>query len=181
MSDKPELELLIEVAKLLKKYGPDAFEKLAENLSSPEFSEKLTAVLSTTARIARSVKKDVLLSEGKQTPRDFRSSLVALAKTEPEKSDLLLKFYDGLTAKTLLPTLRDIRSFVSDMGLPSLKATARDKAIVPFVKSFLPLNIEEIRAKLARINPVSSSSDRSLEGWSNIILDKERRTKQGGL
>ena len=75
MSDKPDLELLIEVAKLLRKYGPDAFEKLAENLSSPEFSERLTSILSTTARTARSVKKDAQPSERKQTPRDFRSSL----------------------------------------------------------------------------------------------------------
>ena len=180
MSNKTELELLIEIAKLLKKYGPDTFEKLAENLSSPEFLERLISILSTTARTARLVKKDTQPSERKQTPIDVRSSLVALAKTEPEKSDLLIKFYDGLTAKAFLPTLRDIQSFVSDMGLPSVKATARDKAIVPFVKSFLPLSIEEIKAKLGRIKPVSSANDRSLEGWSNIILDKERRTKQSG-
>lgn len=181
MSDKPELELLIEVAKLLKKYGPDAFEKLAESLSTPEFSERLTTILSSTAKTACSVKKDVQPSEErKQTPRDFRSSLVALAKTKPEKSELLLKFYDSLMAKTSLPTLRDIQSFISDMGLSPLKATARDKAIIPFVKSFLPLGVDEIKAKLVRIKPVSVADDRSLEGWSNIILDKERRTKQGG-
>jgi hypothetical protein len=178
MSDKPELALLIEIAKLLKKYGPETFEKLAENLSSAEFSQRLTSVLFTTARTARSAKKDFLPAEAKLTPRDFRSSLVALGKTESEKSELLIKFYDGLSAKVLLPTLREIQSFASDMGLPSLKATARDKALVPFVKSFLPLSIEEIRTKLARIQPVSSANDRSLEGWSNIILDKERRSKQ---
>src|SRR5687767_11741141 len=109
MNDRSELELLVEIAKLLKKYGPETFEKLAENLSSPEFSERLTSVLFTTARAARSIKKD-FSAEPKQTPRDFRSSLVALAKTESEKSDLLIKFYDGLSAKLLLPTLRDIQA-----------------------------------------------------------------------
>lgn len=178
MSDKQELELLVEVAKLLKKYGPDTFEKLAESLSSPEFSERLTSILSKTARIAHSAKKDIQPSERKQTPRDFRSSLVALANTESEKSELLTKFYDGLMAKNFLPTLRDLQSFILDMGLPPLKATARNKAIVPFVKSLLPLSTDEIKDKLARIKPVSSANDRSLEGWSNIILDKERRTKQ---
>ncbi len=180
MNDKPELELLVEVAKLLKKYGPDAFEKLAESLSTPEFSEQLNIILSTTAKAARSVKKDVQLSEGKQAPRDFRSSLVTLGKTDPEKSDLLIKFYDGLMAKTFLPTLRDIQSFISDTGLSPLKTTARDKAIIPLVKSLLLLSVEEIKAKLIRVKHISTTDDRSLEGWSSIILDKERRTKQGG-
>jgi hypothetical protein len=115
-----------------------------------------------------------------RSPRDFRSSLVTVGKTEPEKSDLLVKFYDGLTAKTVLPTLRDIQAFVSDMGLPPLKATARDKAIVPLTKALLPLSLEVLKARLAEVKSVSNQDDRSLEGWSNIILDKERRKKQEG-
>lgn len=181
MSDRPEFALLIEIAKLLRKYGPETFESLAENLSTPEFSERLVSVLSTVAKTGRTVRpKESETAEERRSLRDFRSSLVAAGKTEPEKSELLVKFYDGLTAKTILPTLRDIQAFASDMGLPPLKATARDKAVIPLTKALLPLPLEELRARLAAVKPVSNQDDRSLEGWSNIILDKERRKKQGG-
>ena len=66
------------------------------------------------------------------------------------------------------------------MGLPPLNATARDKAIVPLTKALLPLSLEVLKARLAEVKSVSNQDDRSLEGWSNIILDKERRKKQEG-
>jgi len=179
VSSKPELELLIEIAKLFKKYGPETFESLAANFSSPEFSERLVTILSTTAKIARTAQpKGTEQAERKRPPRDFRSSLVALENAEPEKSALLVRFYDDLMAKTVLPTLRDIQAFVSDAGLPSVKATARDKAITPFLKTLVPMPLDELRTRLSDIRSVSIRDDRSLEGWSNIILDKERRTKE---
>ena len=179
MSNRPEFELLSEIAKLLKKYGPETFESLSENLSSPEFSECLVSVLTTAAKVGRTTRaKEVKTTEQRRSPRDFRSSLVAIGKTEPEKSALLVKFYDGLTAKTFLPTLRDVQAFVSDTGLPPVKAKARHKAIVPLVKALLPLSLEDIKAKLSVIKRVPVQDDRSLEGWSNLILDKERRAKQ---
>ncbi len=179
MSNRPEFELLSEIARLLKKYGPETFESLAENLSSPEFSECLVSVLATAAKVGRTARaKEVETAEQRRSPRDFRSSLVAIGATEPEKSELLVKFYDGLTAKTFLPTLRDVQTFASDTGLPPVKAKARHKAIVPLIKALLPLSLEDVKAKLSAVKPVSTQDDRSLEGWSNIILDRERRAKQ---
>lgn len=179
MTNKPEFELLVEITKLLKKYGPETFENLAGNLSTPEFSERLVSILSTTARTARTVRtKEPESPEQKRATRDFRSSLVILEKTEQEKSALLVKFYDDLMAQTVLPTLREIRAFTSDTGLPPVRATSRDKAIVPFLKTLLPLSLDELKSKLSTIRPVSTKDDRSLEGWSNIILDRERRMKE---
>ena len=178
MSDNSEFELLRDIAKLLKKYGPDTFERLSEKLSSPDFSERLAALLVTTAKTGRTAQiTEPHKVERQQTQRDFRSSLIALEQTDPNRATLLIKFYDGLTGKTYLPTLRDIQAFVSDLGLPPLKATSRDKAIVPLIKVLLPLGLEDLQSRLSAVKPVPTNDDRSLEGWSNIILDKERRTK----
>lgn len=176
MSDKPEFELLIEIAKLLKKYGPEAFESLAQGLSSPEFSERLASILTASARIGRSEQKK---AESKRMTKDFRLSVIELGETEPEKSALLLTLYDSLMAKTLLPTLREIQIYVSDMGLPPVKVTTRDKTIVPLIKTLMNLPINELKDKLSVIKPVSTQDDRSLEGWSNIILDKAQKANQG--
>jgi len=173
VNDKPEIKLLGDLIKLLKKYGIDTFSLLIDMLSTPEFNDLLVATLTKTIEVSRISKAEK--TETKRTPRDFRSSLVELGISDPEKSDLLLKFHDNLMGKNILPTLRDIQAFVSDTGLPSIKSSARSKAIVPLIKSLSELSLDELRTKIAIVKAVSSQNDRSLEGWSNIILDKERR------
>lgn len=179
MNDKPELELLIDIAKLLKKYGPETFEILAERLSNPDFSESLVSILAKTAKANKTLTTSKTSTSTKRSRRrDFRSSLMELGKTDPEKSELLLKFYTKLIAKSVLPTLRDIRSFASDRSPQSIKAMSRDKAIIPLIKILLPKPLDELKDLLSEITPVSELDDRSLEGWSNIILNKNRRSRQ---
>lgn len=176
MNDKPELELLVDIAKLLKKYGPETFEALAKTLSKPEFSEDLVTILAKAAKAGyanRSPKTDK--ARGKQPTRDFRSTLVAMADSEPEKSELLVSFYDRLKAKTVLPTLRDIQMFASEVGLSPLKVNNRQQAIVPLTKELANLPLEELRVKLSTVKSLSTQDERSLEGWSKIILNRQRR------
>jgi hypothetical protein len=175
MKDNKEFELLSDLAKLIKKYGPQTFEDLAQALVNPSFIERFAEVIKTTASVARSTRRKVRKSSGNSRKLDFRSSLFSLGMDGAEKGALLMDLYDGLKAKTLLPTLREMQSFVSDNGLPAIKATSREKALVPFVKAFFPMPIEEVREYLKRIQPASNSEDRSLEGWSNIIFDHARR------
>ena len=110
-SNELEFELLIEIAKLLKRYGPETFENLARTVSSPESIEKLISILTTAAKAHRASQSK---RRTKRTPTDFRSKIARLEESEPEKSHLLMGLYDGLTSKALLPTLRDIKAFVSD-------------------------------------------------------------------
>ncbi len=177
MTENRDFDLLADVARLLKKYGPEAFEHLAENLSSPEFFERLISILRTSAKAGATVKAAKRPVRKKQSPADFRTSIVSLR--DKEKSDLLLKFYDDLMAKTILPTLRSLQSFVSDAGLPPFKAKIREKAVVQVVKNLMVLSLEELQLLLSTIRQVPSQDDRSLEGWSNIILNKKHLSKSG--
>ncbi|MEH1914933.1 hypothetical protein [Nostoc sp.] len=208
MTNQPEFELLIEIAKLLKKHSPEFSKSLAELLSSPKFIEHLVSVLSSTNTISSTgITQQIKPTTSNQRLKKPRSSLTKKAKTsqkkesqsaksglsasvsyplflkelettDPEKSALLIKLYYSLINKTLLPTLQDIRNFASDTGLSTIKATSRNKAIIPFVRDLLSLNIEQLKTKLDGLMPVLPEDDRSLEAWANIILDKERQTKQ---
>ena len=181
MGEKPELDLLIDIAKLVKKYGSETFENLADKISTPEFSERLSSLLASTAKVARQAQMETTDKPAKKKGvRDFRTSLVAFEKNEPEKSAILLKFYDDLLAKIVLPTFRDIKTFLQDNDLPVIKATSREKAIIPLAKVLMALSIDEIKNRISSVKPVIKKDDRSLEGWSNIILDKARRTKADG-
>lgn len=174
MNNRLEFDLLAEIARLLKKYGPETFDSLAENLAKPEFSERLAELLSTTGKAARKAQATATRNEQGRSPRDFRSSLLALRESDPEQSALLVRLYDDLAAKTVLPTLRDVRAFASDAGLSPTTATSRDKAVIPLIKALMSLPTDDIRSRLATIRPVSAD-DRSLEGWSNLILDSDQR------
>ncbi|NER24698.1 MAG: hypothetical protein F6J96_29150 [Symploca sp. SIO1C2] len=179
MEDKINSELLIELAKLIKKYYPDFSESLADYLSSQDLIEHLVSILSKKDQEVENVSKnDTSISPVKQSHKGLRNTLIELKKTEPEKSELLVKFYDGLKDKTFLPDIQDIRKFVSEQKLKKVKLTSRRDAINPLIKSLLPLSLKELKNKLCLVMPITLQDDRSLEGWSELILNKPQRTKQ---
>lgn len=175
MSGEREYELLIDIAKLLRKHGPDAFDDLANKISTPEFSAQLATVLTAAASSGRSLKSEGKRgSHGKGTRRDLTAQLAALAETEPDKAAMLREFYDGLMAKYLLPTLREVRAFASDNGLPVPTATARPQVAASLLLSLVPLPLTEVQAKLNTLPPKADADDRSLQRWNDLILDKNR-------
>ena len=178
MNSRPEFDLLADIARLMRKYGPETFESLAQSLSSPEFSERLATLLVTTSKAGRIARANEVTAKKRAAPaRDFRSSLAALSQTEPEKGKLLVEFYDGLVAQSILPSLRDIRAFASGAGLAAVKAHARKDAIIPLVRELMSLPLDELQAAQSAARRTSTQNDRSLEGWSKIILDKSRHER----
>ncbi len=176
MRTQRELDLLVDLAKLLKKYGPETFESLAESISSPEMTQHLTRTLTQVAKIGRTIPKTKRETGLKQEPSVPRS-LITLKSAELEKYQLLMNFYTDLTAKTVLPSLRDIKEFAIDCGLPEVRAKSRQKAISPLISSLFKFSNEQLIAKIQSLKKYDTG-DRSLEGWSNIILNRQRRLNE---
>jgi hypothetical protein len=174
MRTQQELDLLVDIAKLLKKYGTEPFESLAETISSPEITQHLSHILTQVVRIASTIPKMERKIETKQKPSIPRS-LIALMNVEPEKHQFLMNFYTDLIAKTVLPSLRDIKEFALDCGLPEVRAKSRPKAINPLIGSLTNLPIEQLKTKIQQTLKKYDIDDRSLEGWSNIILNRQRK------
>ena len=172
MNDQSEVELLSDLAKLMKKHGPRTFENLAEMVSQPKFSEQLVSVLRTTAKASTSV----LPRTRTEAPmRDFRYSLVRLELNEPEKSALLVAFYDGVMAKQLLPTLDQLNTFAAALQIEPFKSTPRDKAVYHLTRRLMELPLEDLEKAISSAPPIDrNSNDRSMEGWSQLILSKKR-------
>jgi hypothetical protein len=170
MNNNKEFDLLSDLAKLIKKYGPETFETLGEQIANPMFTRVLADILSITAKTYRATHKAKSRPRSKSRKGDFLSSL---EKSDPEKSVLLIELYDNLKNQSILPTLRELKDFAADNGLPPVKATSREKALIPFVRTFLKMPVKEVRQCLRRIKPTRSSGDRTLEGWSKIIFGKD--------
>ena len=171
MTSQRELDLLIDLAKLLKKHGPDTFELLAELISSPEMTQHLSRVLTQVAKTAHAVSKTKREAGLTQEPR-IPKSLITLKSTEPEKYHLLMNFHNDLTAKIVLSSLRDIKGFALDCGLPEIRAKSRQKAISSLISSLLGFSNEQLIARIQSLEKYGTG-DRSLKGWSNIILNKQ--------
>lgn len=170
MNNNKELDLLTDLAKLMKKYGPSTFETLGEQITNPNFTRVLVDVLSTTAKTYRTLPKTKNRSRSKPIRGTFLSSLNT---SDAEKYALLMDLYDGLKNQSFLPTLREMKDFASDNGLPPVKSSSREKALIPFVRTFRNMPVEEVREYLRRIQPTRSSGDRTLEGWSQIIFGND--------
>ena len=167
---KPEsLDLLIDIAKLLKKHGAEAFSNLSIELRSDLFRENLTDLLDTTAKVG--IAKDLDRPQNRQ-PIFSRKSLSLLSQKEPEKAQLLQIFYDSLNAKSVLPTLKDIQMFAIELGLPDIKANGRKKATPSLMRALMTVPLEDLKKKLLPLMSNLNYNDRSLEGWSNLIIKK---------
>jgi hypothetical protein len=174
MNDKSEFDLLADLAKLMKKHGPQTLDNLAELVSRPNFGEQLASVLKATAKVSTST---LPRQRAEMPTRDFRYSLVKLEMSEPDKSALLVAFYDGVMAKQLLPTLDELNSFASTLQLEPFKRTPRDKATYYLTKKLMTFSLEDLKRAISLAPPTDrNGNDRSMDGWSQLILSKKRTT-----
>ncbi|HML02900.1 MAG TPA: hypothetical protein VK487_05950 [Candidatus Bathyarchaeia archaeon] len=169
MIDEKEYDLMLDLAKLLRKHGPQVFESLAGTLSSPEFVEKFTAILMGTARIGRAH-----VSNRSPLVRELNR----LKEVEPKKYEIIKSFMAEFAAGQILPSLKDVNRFVAENGLPEIKATSRSRSISQLVHSLLKLPSEQLGKILAGLVK-GRRSDSSLSEWSEIITKgMSRSTKQ---
>lgn len=179
MIDQREFDLLSDLARLLKKYGPEAFKELARILREPEVIKNLIEIVEASASAGQSLSAKKIKKDHSQAHRTGTRQLLAdLAEMEPLKAELLSKFNDDLTTRIACPSLKDLRAFVRDNGLESIRATTRDKAIYQVLKSLAAFPVEEIKSIITRARIDTKVGDRSLEGWTEVILDKERRQRK---
>ncbi len=173
MISQQELDLLIDLAKLVKKHGPTTFELLAESISSPQMVEHLSQLLTQIAKSTQSIsgtKGDIEVKRRLGIPK----ILDALKFKDPKKYEYLINFYNKLNTKAVLPSLRDIKEFAAEGGLPYVRARSRQEAIIPIITSLVQLPNEQLIVIIESIKK-QKMSDRSLEGWSKIILDNQHR------
>lgn len=174
MSINKEFQLLSDLARLLDRYGVNVFESLARQLAEPELSRCLIEVLSCSPGVI-----DKARDRSSKVPRTsfhgkMRETLRTLGESEPERAKVLGQFYESLIVKEILPSLRDLKRFSYEAGLPSIKAKSRDKAIIPFMRSLMMLPLNQIESAWNQVELIDEASDRSLEGWSKIILEDRK-------
>lgn len=171
--ENKNLDLLNDIIKLLKKYGPDAFSDLSKFLKEEKFVETLADLIN---KISEEGKKQNIASKRTKPKISFkiREYLVALKESENEKAEILLDFYDKLYSQGNTLKLKDIKNYSSDIGYNLNKAKSKDDAISKLLKYLTSLSKNDIPNLLNQFKFFDNEGDRSLEGWSNIILKKDK-------
>ncbi|MDE2845221.1 MAG: hypothetical protein OXO51_00785 [Gemmatimonadota bacterium] len=167
--DEKARVLLIDIIKLLHKHGPDSFLSLSKTISDVRFLGNLESILTETAKCGE---VSSIAGKKQQTTRNnIQKQLKELIQKQPVKGQILVDFYNGLTEKKYLRNLRDIREFADLLNLPKVNATSRDRALGPLMRDLMNLSVGDLKVVFREINEVDSeNSDRSLAGWSELIL-----------
>lgn len=167
MSQAENAELLVDIARLLKKHGPKAFEDLAHQMKDGQLQETLVSVLDSSARSGRRLGvKAANKHVTKKNPNEM-PFLVKLEQNDPQKAAIIKQIYRQLVAKTILPSLRDIQLFAESNGLRPVTAKSRNQA----VSSLLRDMASEPMERLDKLNSqIKENENRSLDGWAEVIL-----------
>jgi hypothetical protein len=177
MYDSKEIALLIDILKIFKHYDDNTINGLTSKLSDTTFVLNVHKILLETSGIQKQIQKTTLKEKKPvKKPNSFGQYLETISEYDKKKSELLLGLYNGLLKKELLPTLRDIKNYLADVGLPQINPKSRDTAIVPFMKIIATLDTDNIVEKINIMNEKYKNDDRSLEGWSKIILKKDKNS-----
>jgi len=178
MSDEARLNLLSDLVRLLKKHGPDAFSDLSRHLQDGAAIRDLTSVLDGVAEAGRLAG---VRPKGKQANRKQDSIDEAIEnwrRTKPDIGERLAALAADLRARVVLTSTRDIVGFVQDNGLGPVTASSRNKGVAMLLERIMDLEPEELVKVLDSRALRQRDTDRSLEGWSKIIMDKERKNRR---
>lgn len=166
-----ELELLIEISSLLKKYGVDTFSGLAKYLSSPENIESVIDLLIQSGNVYKKAQK-----KGFKEELNTRIFIDRLKLEYPEKYRILDQLIQDLENKVLLPKLIYLQEFGTELGISKTKLKSIKSSISEIIVYLSKLPVNELRAQIKEIEKIKDS-DRSLHGWSEIIL-KNNKTEE---
>lgn len=167
MSQAQNAELLVDIARLLKKHGPEAFADLAHQMKEGQLQETLVSVLDSSAKSGRRFGVKAASKRAAKKRPGNPPFLVKLEQDDPQKAAIINEIHRRLVEKTILPLLRDIRLFAESNGLRPVTAKSRHQAVSSLLRGMASEPIERIE-KLNSL--IKENENRSLGGWTEVIL-----------
>ncbi len=173
INDEKNFNLLLELIKLYKKYGTESFSELSRLLNDKNFINTFNKVLDKSSIVAK--EKGINAEDKKPKKINFKDELLLMSQTDKQKSEILLNIYNKLQSKTVFNTNKHLIHFASEIGL-NLTASARNQNIRAIMKTLMQFSIDKLLEIEIQFENLRNDGDRSLDSWSNIILNKNYRT-----
>ena len=168
-------ELLLEVARLARKYSADEWRnllaalkddsslktlvELAEIMSQPRTNKRLSAYPETSHQQVRQPPITVLLRK--------------VGIDDPEKAEMLKKFRTLTLSKQLFVSVSDLRDFAISCGLKVSNSVDREKITNDLIRAMAGMKSAEVKEKLSSFSVHRSDLSQDYERWVKIILGNE--------
>ncbi len=165
MIKQDDLDLLSDIAKLWKKYGPEAFERLRYLMNSGMVPSEIEQTLSA---VARSVKTRLTPFETPINP-DMSHRLLGLRDLHPAKYAVLKRFCDDLATKKILPTNKDLASFGAHVGLVIPKKASRYTIVSRILDHLANRSLDQIETWIRDARRIRKNGQ-TLSEWADIIM-----------
>jgi hypothetical protein len=165
MISETDLEILRKLSKSLSRLEPHAVKRVIFLLTEEENRAEVLDWLSKETDPSRRPQK----RRREDAPGVIRNKLLSMSKLDPERSSILLSFFEKLFQKSVLPTLRDIKAFSGDNCLGEIRGDSREKALLKLFTALDHVPTGNLSQLFDRL-PTDLQGDRSLEGWSRVIL-----------
>ncbi len=142
MIEESDAQFISDLARLAEKYGPEPFARLASVVQDPEQAYQLGEILNAVS--SSQAERQI------QPPRRSRTSLPGetilreLRKSNIAMYNAILLFRGDYMSGKILPALTDVRNFAQFNGLSIGRATSRDSALVPLLRSLATLSLDDM-------------------------------------
>ena len=151
---------------LVARFGPRQATRLAELIRNPRRAEEFAAALESAA--AR-VPDRKARQKSRKVDRVGMAVLNGLRLSDPQKHSLVAEIRRQLISGTILRSMGELRRFARMHDISIGKASSRNAAISPFLKSLSQLTAPEI-VSLRDTIIESDINDRSLDRWRDVIV-----------
>lgn len=172
MIGQKELELLIELKKLINKYGDDTFTNLINHLRDESFLANIEMLSKKIQSIKMPQKRKKIKTNYSKKIDDL---LRDIEKNNKEQSILLKNFLIKLNKKEYFKTIKELSKYLANSGIyqKNIKTWEHGKFIL--LSHFSKQGTSQIKENINEIEKTVDTNDRSLEGWSNIIFDEPQK------
>ena len=161
-----DIKLLAELNRIVDRYGPESVTRLANLLRDPQSAADLATALESAVDKPR---RSGRTAKPHTTDRIGMGLINALRDSDPEKHAVITTFRDNLISGAILRSMNDIRQFASMNDLTIGKASSRNAAIVPLLRSVSEMETPEI-VSLLNTTTNFETDNHSLERWRNLIV-----------
>lgn len=167
-----EAKLLLELSKLINKFGMKSFSNLVSRLKDPSFISSIEAIDEVAQKLKKpKSKKTIKIDYNKKS----KNIIDSISKSAPEKYELLKEISSRIDSKQFFRSLKEITAFVDNQDIYKKQVRSRHQGKYIIISHFINLNLSEIEQFLRKLEIMQHPDDRSLDAWSQVILTKPEK------
>jgi len=172
MTSEINRDLLLDLARLVRRYEPEDWKSLAAAFGDVDFRQAVISILNSLAQLARPRKSPPGGVKRNRTPRLMETVKIQ----DPEKYRILSDLRARLTSSSLFSSMGELREFASICGLEIRPGLNRTQVVPRLIEYLASLSRTEIEERLSSRGPQRRDFGAEYERWVEIILGKRKGT-----